>query len=261
MMPDRSDAAPEIVEPIDLPDRPFTARNLADYHQCPQRFLLSWFVPREELRKFVGGPLALQGAVRQALVGCYRLGGPAEVAPDRLVILFDETWDGSVCSDSLEEERLHSLGMKLLREYHATIAGQPQEVLEVDPRLEVECGGHRFTAAADLILREPDGGVNALRWLSTRTPPSAAEIFDSTGWGLLFACLRERYPDEDVSVTMVSLRRGGGHRVRFTEDELEALLRRATRVADRIRVATQFPARPGSHCRLCVARGRCPALA
>ena len=49
-MPDRSDAAPEIVEPIDLPDRPFTARNLADYHQCPQRFLLSWFAPREEAR-------------------------------------------------------------------------------------------------------------------------------------------------------------------------------------------------------------------
>ena len=39
----------------------------------PARFLLSVFVPREELRKFVGGPLALQGAVRQALVGCYRL--------------------------------------------------------------------------------------------------------------------------------------------------------------------------------------------
>jgi hypothetical protein len=259
-MSDRSDAAPEIVDPIDLPERPFTARNLADYHQCPQKFLLSWFVPREETRRFLGGPAILHQAVRQALVDCHRLGGPGQVALERLEAVFEDAWDGSACADSLEEERLHSQGMKMLREYHGGQVGASAEVLEVDHRMEVELGDHRFVAVAGGVMRESDGGVNAVRWLSTRKPPSLNDIYDSTGWGILFACVQEHFPDEDVSVTMYSLRRCSGHRVRFSEDELAGLVRRATRVADRIRVATEFPCVTGMHCRWCRARSRCPAL-
>lgn len=259
-MPDRSDGAPEIVDPIDLPERPFTARNLADYHQCPQKFLLSWFVPREETRQFLGGPATLHQAVRQALVELHRLGGPVEVGLERVAAVFEDAWDGSACADSLEEERLHSQGVKMLREYYSVAAERHAEALELDFRMEVELGGHSFVAVADAVMRESDGGVNAIRWLSTRKPPSVNDIYDSTGWGLLFACARQHFPGEDVSVTMYSLRRNSGHRVRFSEDELEALVRRATRVADRIRVATQFPCVTGMHCRWCRARSRCPAL-
>src|SRR5690554_3302737 len=116
---DHGEGAPEIVEPIDLPERPFSARNLADYHQCPQKFLLSWFVPREETRRFLGGPATLHRALRQALVDCHRLGGPAEVPPERVEAVFDDAWDGSACADSLEEERLHAQGVRMLREYCA----------------------------------------------------------------------------------------------------------------------------------------------
>lgn len=259
-MSDRSEHAPQIIEPIDLPDRPFTARNLADYHQCPQKFLLSWFVPREETQRFLGGPAALQQALRQALVDCYRLGGAAALDPARLNAAFEDAWDGSVCADSLEEERLHSQGLKMLRDYHETALARPVEVLDVDLRMEVELGGHRFVSVADVVVRESDGGTNGIRWLSTRNPPSANEIFESTGWGLLFACMRDRFPGEGLSVTMYALRRSSGHRVRFTDQELEALVRRATRVADRIRVATEFPCNPDMHCRWCRARSRCPAL-
>ncbi|MBD3292191.1 MAG: DUF2800 domain-containing protein [Armatimonadia bacterium] len=259
-MSDRSDGVPEIIDPIELPERPFTARNLADYHQCPQKFLLSWFVPREETRRFLGGPATLHQAVRQALVDLHRLGCASEVDLDRMAAVFEDAWDGSACADSLEEERLHRQGMKMLREYYEVVQKRNAEALEIDLRMEVERGGHSFVAVADAVMREADGGVNAIRWLSTRKPPSVNDIYDSTGWGLLFACVQERFPDEDVSVTMYSLRRGSGHRVRFSEDELEALVRRATRVADRIRVATEFPCVTGMHCRWCRARSRCPAL-
>ncbi|MFW6437548.1 MAG: PD-(D/E)XK nuclease family protein [Armatimonadota bacterium] len=259
-MSDRSNVVPELVDPIDLPERPFTARNLADYHQCPQKFLLSWFVPREETRKFLGGPASMHQAVRQALVDCHRLGGPAQAAFDRVEAVFEDAWDGSACADSLEEERLHSQGIKMVRDFHTARVGAQAEILEVDMRMEAELGDHRFVSTADAVLREPDGGVNAVRWLTTRNPPSVNDIYDSTGWGLLFACALQHFPGEDVSVTMYSLRRGSGHRVRFSEDELEALVRRATRVADRIRVATEFPCVTGMHCRWCRARSRCPAL-
>ncbi len=257
---DQNDGAPEIVEPIDLPDRPFTARNLADYQQCPQKFLLSWFVPREETRRFLGGPAILHQAVRQALVDCYRLGGPGSVGCDRLDDVFEDAWDGSACADSLEEERLHAQGLRMLHEYHEDPPGAAADLLDVDLRMEVERGDHRFVSVAGAVMREKDGGVNALRWLTTRKPPSAKDICESTGWGLFFACVQDHFPGEDVSVTMYSLRRGSGHRVRFSDDELEQLVRRATRLADRIRVATEFPCVTGMHCRWCRSRSRCPAL-
>ncbi|MFW5866201.1 MAG: PD-(D/E)XK nuclease family protein [Armatimonadota bacterium] len=258
-MSDRSAFVPELVDPIDLPERPFTARNLADYHQCPQKFLLSWFVPREETRRFLGGPASMHQAVRQALVDCHRLGGPRVVGFDRIEAVFEDAWDGSACADSLEEERLHSQGVRMLREYHEGRVSEAQ-ALEVDLRMEAELGDHRFVSVADAVVREPDGGVNAIRWLTTRKPPSINDMYDSTGWGLLFACTLQHFPGEDVSVTMFSLRRCSGHRVRYNEDELAALVRRATRVADRIRVATEFPCVTGMHCRWCRARSRCPAL-
>ncbi len=259
-MPNDTAGRPEITDPIELPDRPFTARNIADYGQCPQKFLLSWFVPRKETRQFLGGPATLHEAVRQALVDCHRLGGPARAPLERLVEVFEQAWDGSACADSLEEERLHAQGLTMLREFHAARRGPFPQPVEVDLRMEIELGDHRFAAVADAVVREEDGGLNAVRWLSTRRPPSLNDMHESPSWGLLFACARDHFPGDDVSVTMYSLRRGGGHRVRYLEDELEPLLDRLTRAADRIRVATEFPPITGEHCRWCRARSRCPAL-
>ncbi|MGD9495271.1 MAG: PD-(D/E)XK nuclease family protein [Armatimonadota bacterium] len=259
-MAEPTDDAPEVAEALDLPERPLTARNLADFTLCPHKFLLSWFVSREETRRFLGGPATLHQAVRQALVDCYRLGGPREMPLERLVASFEESWDGSACADSLEEEQLHAQGTKMLRDYHAAQRERAAAVVDADVRMEIALGDHSFVAVADAVLREDDGGINALRWLTTRRPPSLGELAQSPAWALLYACVREHFPGEDVSVTMYSLRRGSGHRVRFAADELQPLLRRLTRVADRIRVATDFPPVTGEHCRWCRARGRCAAL-
>ena len=148
----------------------------------------------------------------------------------------------------------------MLAEYHAAQRDRPVEVLGADERLEVELGGHHFVAVADVVLREGDGGVNSLRFLTTRQPPSVNDLAEGPGWGLLFEATRQRWPDEDVSVTMYSLRRQAGTRVRYPPQDLTKLLRRLARAADRIRVATQFPAKTGMQCRWCRARGRCPAL-
>ncbi len=257
---DPQDFDGNIIQPLDLGGKPFTARGIMDWVQCPMKFMLSHFVGHAETRRFIGGPAALHQAVRDALVECYQLGGPAVVDEAQLLGMFAEHWDGSLCADSLEEERLHARGEKMLREYLAGHRDNPPEILGADQRVEVELGGHRFVAVADVVLRESDGAVNALRWLTTRKPPSPDEMVVGPGWGLLAATTAEQYPDEDVSITMYSLVRQGGHRLRLTEDELAKLVRRLTTSADRISVATQFPAKTGMHCRWCRARGRCPAL-
>ena len=254
------DRTPLIVDPLDLPERPFSARDLADFRECPQKYLLSRFVSREETRRFLGGPATLHQALRSALVQCYRAGGPVDVALQAVEEAFEAEWEGSACADCLEEERLHSQGLRLLREHHESHRDAARSVIEVDLRMEIELGAHTFVAVADAVMQERDGGVNALRWLSTRKPPSVTEIFESPSWALLFACTQQHFADSDVSVTMFSLRRGSGHRARFTADELEPLTRRLTRTADLIRVAAEFPPVTGMHCRWCRARSRCPAL-
>ena len=250
----------QVIEPLDLPERPLTARNLADWRECPQKFLLSYFVSRAESRRFIGGPAALHQALREALVECYRLGGPDRLPLDQLLAGFEAAWDGSLCADSLEEEQLHGRGVEMLESYHAKHQRDQPEMMQADLRMQVELGVHEFVAVADVILREADGGINALRWLSTRRPPSAEEMMVSLSWGLLFIATQHKFADQDVSVTMYSLRRDSGHRVRFEEDEAARIERRATRIADRIRVATEFPTVTGKHCRWCRSRGRCPAL-
>jgi hypothetical protein len=249
-----------IIEPLDLGGKPFTARAIMDWYDCPMKFMLSHFVSRAESRRFIGGAAALHQAVRDSLIECYRRGGPGEVAAEALEGIFAERWDGSLCADSLEEERLAARGRKMLAEYHARRADEPCEVIATDERLEMEADGHGFVAVADVVLREGDGGLNALRWLTTRKPPGLEELAQSTSWALLFMAARERWPDEDLSVTMYSLRRQAGHRIRYEEHQLKPLLRRLTRAAGRIRVATEFPARTGPQCRWCRARARCPAL-
>ncbi|NLO06319.1 MAG: PD-(D/E)XK nuclease family protein [candidate division WS1 bacterium] len=258
-MSDERDNAPVPVVPLDLPERPFTARNIADFHECPQKFLLSWFVPREETRRFLGGPATLHQALRAALVDCHRLGGPSAAPLVRVQAVFEDAWDGSACADSLEEEQLHTQGLRMLRDYHEAHMSGPATV-DVDVRMEIPLGDHRFVAVADAVMRLDDGGLSATRWMSTRNPPSAQQLGESPAWALLYACMQDRYPGEDLSVTMWSLRRSSGHRISFFEDDLQPLLRRLTRVADRIRVATVFPAETGMHCRWCRARSRCPAL-
>ena len=259
-MTDAPADGPGTVEPLELHERPFTARNIADYALCPQKFLLSWFVSREETRRFLGGPATLHQAVRDALVECFRAGGPHAAPLARVEAAFEQAFDGSACADSLEEEQLHVRGLRMLRDVHAAQRGSHARVVEVDLRMEIALGDHRFVAVADAVLREHDGGVNAVRWLTTRRPPSLKEMAESPSWGLLFACAREHFAGEDVSVTMYSLREGRGHRVRFRDEDLEPLLARLTRAADRIRVATEFPPQTGQHCRWCRARSRCPAL-
>ncbi len=250
----------QIIEPLDLGGKPFTARGIMDWYDCPMKFMLSHFVTRAESQRFIGGAAALHQAVRDSLVECYRRGGPAQLPVEAMRDIFDERWDGSLCADSLEEEQFAARGRKMLAEYHDRRAGEPCEVIATDERLELEAEGHAFVAVADAVLRESDGGLNALRWLTTRKPPSLEELSQSTSWALLATAAHERWPDEDVSVTMYSLRRQAGHRIRYEEHLLRPLLRRLTRGAGRIRVATEFPAKTGPQCRWCRARERCPAL-
>ena len=115
-----------------LQQRPLTARNLRDFEVCPQKYLLSLSVVPAEARQFIGGPAALQSAMRGTLIDCYRRGGPQEISPQSLLDLFKQHWEGELCADSLEESQLHSRGTKMLTDYHQAHHQAPNQTIAGD---------------------------------------------------------------------------------------------------------------------------------
>lgn len=248
---------PTFVTYQEPPPRPLTARNLEDYALCPQKYLLSCFQPPRETGRSLGGPAALHHAVRAALIESDRAGGLAAVSLEQLLDWFDQHWDGAACSDSLEEEQFERQGREMLRRHYEAHAEQGP-ALAVDVRLEGEIGGQQFVATADRVEEQPDGSLLLLRYKTTRRPPGPGELAGDLSAGLLWL-LGERHFGRPVQVGIVALRRGRRIRAEFPPDAREALARRLTTEAERLRRAQGYPPRQGPHCRACRSRTECPA--
>ena len=168
-----------------LQQRRLTARNLQDFELCPQKYLLSLSVAPAEARQFIGGPAALQWAVRGTLIDCYRRGGPHEISQQSLLDLFEQHWEGELCADSLEERQLHSRGIRLLTDYYQPHHQAPNQTIAVDLRLTAEIAGHDFAAVADRVDRDESGVITLLRYKTSASPPGPGMLAKDISAGLL----------------------------------------------------------------------------
>jgi len=253
-------------EPYQLPpefrQQPLSARVLEDYAVCPRKFLLSFFVNRDDERRFRGGPAALHDAVRKALMDCYNLGGPA--ATDLQVLLdgFEAHWQGDLCTDSVEEEQLHEQGLKLLRDYHEDHRERPVGVLATDQRREATIAGQAFVAVADVVLRLPDGTLEVIRFVTARRPLSEDELRTDLSAQLLWLLTQEASAWARTSwtrhVLFYSLRQRRAREIALTPDEAAAARRDLASRAARILRETDFTPIKGKYCRWCRVRNRCP---
>ena len=249
-------------EPYQLPpefrQQPLTARTLEDYALCPRKFLLSFFVGREEEHRFRGGPAALHQAGRQALMDCYNLGGPARCEPQVLLDSFEAHWQGELCADSLEEEQLHEQGPQMLRDYHADHCADDVEVVATDQRLEAMIGDQAFLAVADVVLRTAgvSPALQIIRFVTSRRPASEEELTEDLSAQLLWLLAREHYDDPEV--LFHALRQRRAREVVLAPDR-EAYLRRdlASRAA-RLYREREFTPVKGKYCRWCRVGKRCP---
>jgi len=240
------------------PQRPLTARNLADYALCPQKFLLSFFVPKAQADRLIGGPAARHQAVRAALIECYREGGPPVVSSERLLELFEENWQGELCADSLEEEQLHTQGQEMLRRYHQDHAGEPARAIADDLRMEQEIGGHRFVAVADRIDEEADGSITLLRYKTARQVLSSRKLAKDLSAQVLLLVGERRF-QQPAQVAIYALRPGKLIVAEFGTGERRQAELETIQQATRIRRARQYPTNRGRHCRVCRSRPQCPA--
>ena len=253
------------------PQRPLTARNLADFTLCPQKYLLSFFTTRAQSRRFIGGPAALHRAVRSALMQTYQLGGPGQVAETALLRMFEENWQGELCADSREEQQLHSEGWQILKAYHQAHKKEPNQAIAADMRFEGEIGDHRFVAVADRVDQAEDGTITLLRYKSTRRPPSPAQLAEDISAGVLLLLGQAHFVDKNLSaeaalaakadcqVAVYALRPGTLVVAPIDEPQLSSLRERIIDLAQRIRQAQQFPTNKGTHCRWCRSQAQWPA--
>ena len=268
-------------EPYQLPpefrQQPLAARALEDYALCPRRFLLSFFVGREEERRFHGGPAALHTAVRHALVECYGRGGPHLIPVEPLLDSFEAHWQGDLCADSIEEQQLHDQGRRMLQDYYDDHRGDTVEVVATDQRFEGAIEGQAFVAVADVVLQPHAGGPEVVRFVSARRPLDEDQLRADLSAQVLWLLAHEHYgvstssadglgarvptrADRDSSLRVLfhSLRQRLAHEVLLSPEEAGNIRRDLATRAARLYREHDFAPVKGSQCRYCRVRHRCP---
>ncbi len=240
-------------------DRPLTAREIEDFALCPRRFLLAQFVSREETRRFLGGPAVLHNALRGSIVRLYRESNPADGAETRLLQSFDELWEGELCADSVEEERLAAQGRRILPAFAAGWVGERPAALAADMSLSGEVCGVALVAVADLVLAAAGEGepIEVVRFNSRRRPPGPADLAKDLSAGVLLVLARQEFAPREVKVGYYCLRPGRLVDVTMSDEAVEYLRHDVGSRVKRMRRETEFAPRKGKHCRWCRVRSRC----
>ena len=255
-MNNKQDLTPEY-----LHKRRLTAGNLRDFDLCPQKYLLSLSTSPAEVRQFIGGPAALRGAVRAALIDCYQRGGPQQMSQQNLLDLFDEHWEGGLCADSLEEKQLHRRGIRLLTDYYQAYHQAPNQTIAVDLRLTEEIGSHDFVAVADRVDRDESGVLTLLRYKTTTSPPGPGTLSKDLSAGLLLLLGADHYQPQPCQTAIYALRPQRLIIADIDTDQRQRLREQIIALAEQVHSAQDFPTQKGQHCRWCRSRAQCPAWA
>ncbi len=237
--------------------RPLTAANLLDWRLCPHKFLLSFFAPSRQQRA-LGALRALHSAVRQTLVECDKRGGPAAVPLEWLRDEFMRLFDGSACADSLEEEQMRKLGLRMLAEFHASQRESPCRLLGADVRFEANIDDFAFVAVADRHEDCPELGAVVARYDVHKDPPGPTRILRDLRMGLLVVLAEQCLGSRPVA-RLYALRRGRIYDVQFDDAAAGRVRQQALALARAIRADTAFEPRPGDHCLWCRVRHACQA--
>ncbi|MEN6546071.1 MAG: PD-(D/E)XK nuclease family protein [Armatimonadia bacterium] len=252
------DFTPEL--PPEFHEQPLTARTLDDFALCPRKFLLAFFTPREQERRFRGGPAALHQAVRQALLDCYNLGGPAKVPLPALLDAFDTHWEGDLCTDSLEEEQLRDQGLLMLTEYHLDHVHDALEAAATDLRLEGSLGDQAFVAVADLVLQS-GACRDYYRFATSRHPLTGGELQKDLSAQLMWLLAHDQPMEAGTNLRVLyyALRARRAYEVVLDAEQAEYARRDFASRAARLHREADFAPNKGKHCRWCRSKSRCPA--
>ena len=241
----------------------FSHSRLSSLEQCPRAY--SYRYVERIVEAFQSVEAFCGSLVHEALAWLYteREARRSAEAP-ALVERFRESWrsrldgrvkvvrDGKTAEDHLRE------GERLLRAHHATtFVRDRRETLAVEPRIDVDLGGHAFTGFIDRLARDAEGRLHVIDFKTGRAPRSFEEAgLQLHGYGL---AVLEQHGGVEVMLELDYLR-GSLLTATMTRAEvpvIAATLGRKIAAALLAEEAGAFPARPSKLCAWCGYRERC----
>lgn len=249
-----------------LPPRRFgrwdgSASKIKRYESCPLSFRFRYVdgVPDPAGHEARVGTL-VHGALERACRA--RIGVPAPGSPAELPELLELLGEEAPGVDHVDEEDLKA-AKDLLEQLAPFDLQAGGVILEVEGSFGVKVGRHAKTGEAivfggfeDLVRRRADGVIEGVDWKSGQGQSRAdAEVDPQVG--LYLADLHERFPGEEVVLTLVYLAAGFSVTVEWSE-EIEAMARGQALASYLAWERGRFPARVNPpHCRNCFARDLC----
>lgn len=250
----------------------YSHSRLSSFETCPRKFQYRylWKLPAESesIEAFVGK------RVHEVLERLHRATGRGRLPSLPKVIeryhqIFDDAYDSRVVRivrEGMTTDFYRELGENCLANYyhdHYPFDGDETLALEEHVRFSLDREGrYPMQGFVDRIARARDGAIEIQDYKTSARLPSRSQLAEDRQLALYQIGLGSRFgPDRPVRLVWHFLRQGRTLISTRAPQQLARLAEETRRLIDRIRGATEYPARPGPLCGWCEYRRGCDASA
>ena len=231
-----------------------SASSIQRYEICPLQFKLEreWRIPSEP-----AGAMQYGAAMHRVLLTYYQSvqsGRPkseAELVEQLRVDLAE-----AVFSDYYQRELYEQTGTAQLREFLASSAATPPEVLHTEENFSVEIGSTRLNGRVDRIDRSAGDAV-VITDYKTGRPKSQEDADESLQLSIYALAAREKWGYHAERLVFHNLEENAQISTERSSAQIEEAKLKVEEIAGKI-AAGKFDAKPGVQCLWCAYRVLCP---
>ncbi len=251
---------PRVHLPTAAPADHYSYSRLNRYATCPLSFKLHYLdglesEPAIELQFGTVIHRALESLVREHV----RANRTDRIAVDDAVRAFRREWTDSPLTDpALFADGLEIVKRWALREGVVDY----RNVLGMEQEFDLRIGPHRIIGAMDRVDRVSDDTIRVRDYKSHRVLFAQDEVDSSLQLSIYDLAARQIWPwAKHVELELDMVRHGVAQRTSRTDAQREATREYVLATVAQIELATDFPARPNTHCNRCDHRKQCSAYA
>jgi len=244
----------------------FSFSRLKTFHQCPLRYRYRYLKGMRETFRSIESFLG--NVVHDVLEWMYAEQN-REKRPKLNATLarFDEEWSSSWTGE-VAVVRIHTTadqsfktGRELLQRYHSdTFQRDRSETLALEQRFSLRLSPEIvFTGFADRVGRTERGLLFIVDYKTSKSLGDSSEFSEGLQAPIYAACALRHHDEPEALAGYHYLRHGTTRWHRVSRERGQQLLDRFLALADNVRVAAEFPARPGILCAWCGFNTICPS--
>ena len=231
-----------------------SASSIQHYETCPLQFKLEreWRIPSE-----VSAALQYGASMHRVLLTYYQsiqAGRPKSEAELMELLLADLA--GAGFADAYQRELYEQRGTVELREFLASSAQQPPEVLHTEEQFSVKIGPTNLVGRVDRVDRVPGGAV-VITDYKTGRPRSQEDADESLQLSIYALAAREKWGYQAERLVFHNLDGNSLVSTERSHAQIEEAKLKVEEIAGKI-AAGRFDPKPGMQCTWCAYRVLCP---